>query len=82
MIVGGPFGLKLAWVQLGSLVLELLQPVQGDSIWARALETKGEGVHHIAFNVSNWNEIVSKLQQQRGRMVAGDIFEGKHLPLK
>jgi len=77
MIVGEPFRLKIAFAKLGAVVLELLQPVKGDSIWAQALETKGEGVHHIAFSVSNWDEMVSKLQGQGGRMVVGAIFEGK-----
>lgn len=77
MIVGEPFTLKIAFAKLGAVVLELLQPVKGDSIWAQALETKGEGVHHIAFSVSNWDEMVSKLQEQGGRMVVGAIFEGK-----
>jgi len=74
MIVGEPFTLKMAITKLGSTVLELLQPVEGNSIWAQALETKGEGIHHIAFSVSNWEEMVSKLQEQGSRMVAGSVF--------
>ena len=77
MIVGEPFGLKMAWAKLGSVVLELLQPVDRNSIWAQALETMGEGIHHIAFSVSNWDEMVSRFEEQGGRMVAGAIFEGK-----
>jgi len=77
MIAGEPFTLKIAFTKLGSTILELLQPVEGDSIWAQALKTKGEGIHHIAFNVSNWDEMVSKLREQGGRMVVGAIFEGK-----
>lgn len=77
MIVGEPFRLKIAFAKLGSTVLELLQPVEGNSIWAQALETEGEGIHHIAFSVSNWDEMVSKLQERGGKMVGGAIFDGK-----
>lgn len=77
MIAGEPFRLKIAFTKLGSTVLELLQPLEGNSIWAQALETKGEGIHHIAFSVSNWDEMVSRLQEEGGRMVAGAILKGK-----
>ena len=82
MIVGEPFRLKIAFAKLGSTVLELLQPVEGNSIWAQALETEGEGIHHIAFSVSNWDEMVSKLQDEGSKMlvcarVVGGTYDGK-----
>lgn len=76
VIVGEPFRLKIAFAKLGETSLELLQPVEGDSIWAQALKTHGEGVHHICFGVSNWDEVVTKTQEQGGRMVAGGIVWG------
>jgi len=36
---------------LGSLSLELIEPVGGPSTWREFLDTRGEGVHHIAFHV-------------------------------
>jgi len=58
MIVGEPFRLKVAHAKLlGSLLLELIQP-EGTSLWSEFLETHGEGLHHIAYNVSNWHEMV------------------------
>ncbi len=53
MIVGEPFALKAVFTKLGPTILELLQPVEGKSVWAEALETNGEGIHHMAFNVSD-----------------------------
>ena len=70
MIVGEPFTLKIRFAKLGPTTLELLQPVEGKSVWAEALETKGEGIQHIAFSISNWDEMVSKLQEQGAKMVA------------
>jgi methylmalonyl-CoA/ethylmalonyl-CoA epimerase len=68
LLVGEPFTLKVAWARLGTgpLVVELLQPVEGRLAYAQFLETKGEGVHHIAFSVSNWGEMVSKFREQGG----------------
>jgi methylmalonyl-CoA/ethylmalonyl-CoA epimerase len=78
IIIGEPFTIKGAWANLGPIVLELIQPIEGKSIWSQFLETRGEGLHHICFIVSNWDEMVSKLKQQGAKMVAGGIFLGKH----
>ena len=42
---------KLAFFDMGSLSLELIEPIGGPSTWKEFLDTKGEGVHHIAFMV-------------------------------
>jgi len=77
LIVGEPFRQKLAWAKLGSTTLELIQQLEGGGPWPEFLKTKGEGVHHIGFKLSNWDEMVAKLKQQGGKMVAGGVFEGK-----
>lgn len=35
--------LKIKIAKLGSAELELIQPVEGESLWKEFLETKGEG---------------------------------------
>ena len=77
LMVGGPFGLKEAHAKIKGIEVELLQPLAGDSIWSQFLETRGEGLHHISFIVSNWEESVPKIQNRGGKMVAGATFEGK-----
>ena len=42
---------KLAFLNLGQVTLELIQPVGNDTAWKEFLDTHGEGVHHVA-NVS------------------------------
>lgn len=44
---------KLAFIQLGQVTLELIQPVGSDTAWKEFLDTHGEGVHHIAFQVAD-----------------------------
>ncbi len=75
--IGGPYRIKVAYAKLGPVVLELFQPLEGRSIWSQFLEASGEGIHHIGFEVSNWDEMVSKLQEEGGRMVAGAVFAGR-----
>lgn len=78
--VGEPFTIKLAvasWKALGPVVLELIQPIAGDSIWAQFISAKGEGLHHIAYGVPDYDLEVSKLKEQGGRMTAAGIFQGR-----
>ena len=74
-----PFHLHIQWARLwGGVVLEVLQPVDSESLWAKFLETHEEGLQHIAFSVSNFDEIVSKLKEQGGKvLVGGPSFGGK-----
>jgi catechol 2,3-dioxygenase-like lactoylglutathione lyase family enzyme len=73
MLMGEPCTLKLAGAQLGTTILELLQPIKGKSLWGEFLETKGEGIHHIAYSVENLDEMASAIQEQGGRMLIGGV---------
>lgn len=77
VLVGGRTRQKVAFTKLGPTALELIQPIEGGGVWSEFIEATGGGIHHIAFNVSNWDEMVSKLQEQGGKMVAGGSYEGK-----
>lgn len=44
---------KLAFIKLGQVTLELIQPVGGDTSWQQFLDQNGEGVQHIAFQVAD-----------------------------
>ncbi len=49
---------KLAFIKLGQVTLELIQPVGGDTSWKQFLDSKGEGVQHIAFQVADRDKTV------------------------
>jgi hypothetical protein len=42
---------RQAFADLGTVELELIEPVEGRTIWAEFLATRGPGIHHIRFNV-------------------------------
>jgi len=71
MLVGEPFRLKVALAQWGPLGLELLQPEDRKSVWSEFLKTHGGGLHHVCFDVSNWDAVVAQLRKQSAKMVAG-----------
>lgn len=44
------YTLKFGYAQTGSIVLELVEPVEGDSHYSQFLQQNGEGIHHIGFD--------------------------------
>ena len=68
---------KLAFFDMGSVQIELIEPVGGPSTWQEFLDAHGEGVHHIAFVIDGMDEQVGLLESkgmplvQRGEYTGG-----------
>ncbi|HZO87523.1 MAG TPA: VOC family protein [Chthonomonadaceae bacterium] len=70
---------KLAFFPMGSVQLELIEPMGGPSTWQEALDTQGESVHHIAFWVEGMQRSVDFLKSKGIPMVQrGDMGEGQY----
>jgi 4-hydroxyphenylpyruvate dioxygenase-like putative hemolysin len=76
LLAGEPFGVRLVFIKFGPLTLELLEPLDDRSIWAKFIAEKGEGIHHLAFGVSNYDEMVETLQAQGHPLLVAAVFEG------
>jgi len=57
----GNFTARMAFTELGPVELELIQPLEGKSVWANFLEKHGEGIHHIRFNVPDLEPMIEYL---------------------
>jgi methylmalonyl-CoA/ethylmalonyl-CoA epimerase len=55
-----PFGLRHALAVSGGVQLELVQPLEGPSIFAEHLEAHGEGLHHLGIYVADHAAAVSR----------------------
>lgn len=53
---------KLAFIKLGQVTIELIQPLGGDSSWQEGLDQNGESVHHIAFDVRDLDKTVQAFE--------------------
>lgn len=72
---------RLAFIKVGELInIEIIQPDDQPSTWREHLDTKGEGLHHIAFvmkGVDDMDERAAKLAEmgmttvQRGLSARG-----------
>ena len=57
-----PARCKMAFFQLGSVQLELIQPDEHPSVWREDLDRNGEGFHHIGFNVKDTESVLLKME--------------------
>ena len=56
-------GVLTSFFMIGDSKIELLQATSEDSPIARFIDKKGEGIHHIAFDVSDIYGEISRLQK-------------------
>jgi methylmalonyl-CoA/ethylmalonyl-CoA epimerase len=54
-------GIKAAMIQVGNVEVELIQPITADSGVAKFLENKGEGIHHVCFEVDDVDKELQSL---------------------
>lgn len=62
---------KTAFLQSGPNKIELLEAVSGDSVIRKFIEKRGEGIHHIAFDVDDIRAEMERLKQE-GFMLLSD----------
>ncbi len=53
-----------AFFQTGDTKIELLESTMPDGVIARFIEKKGEGIHHIAFEVTDINAEMARLEKE------------------
>lgn len=67
---------KLAFIDMGSLTLELIEPDEHPSTWRDHLNEHGEGPHHIAFVVNGMKQIVSTMEGKGMSLVQKGEYPG------
>jgi len=56
--------LKIAFLHVGETKIELLEPMDKEGTVAKFIEKRGEGIHHIAFTVTNIETMLSQLKEK------------------
>ncbi len=70
---------KLAFIHMGQVDIELIEPVGEPSTWKEFLDAHGEGVHHIAFIVKGTDKVVAYLEGKGiPRVQQGDYTGGMY----
>ncbi len=69
---------KVAFLEIGESRIELLEPTADDSPVAIFIEKKGEGTHHIAYEVDDIEAALTALQEQGVRLIDTTPRRGAH----
>lgn len=69
-------GVSTLFFQVGETKIELLQATNPDSPIAKFIEKKGEGIHHIAYDVSDIYEAIERMQNEGFEMIHKSPKEG------
>jgi methylmalonyl-CoA epimerase len=67
---------EAAMLPAGNSRIELLQPTAEDSIVARFLERRGEGMHHLALQVDDVEAAAAAVRQSGRRLVTDRVQIG------
>jgi len=69
---------KVAFLEIGESRIELLEPTAADSPVAIFIEKKGEGTHHIAYEVDDIEATIAELKKQGVRLIDTTPRRGAH----
>lgn len=69
---------EVASYPVGDAVIELTAATDADSPIAKFIEKRGEGIHHIAFEVENIEEELDRLKASGVRLIDEVPREGAH----
>jgi len=60
---------KIAFFPIGEVRIELMQPVNPDSVLGKFLEKKGEGIQHIAYKVKDVDRSLTELEEKGVQLI-------------
>jgi LAO/AO transport system kinase len=67
---------RIAMLSLGETCVELLEPLEEDSVIGRFLSRRGEGVHHVAVRIENVDEAFKRLLESGIRLASDAVRTG------
>lgn len=69
---------RVAFLRIGPVRLELLEPTDPSSTIAGFIEKRGEGLHHVAYTVHDLDQCLERLRQQGIRLIDEKPRTGAH----
>jgi methylmalonyl-CoA/ethylmalonyl-CoA epimerase len=69
---------RVAMLQVGESMIELLEPTSEDSPVAKFIDKNGAGIHHIAYQVTDIEAAIAKLLADGARMIDDKPRGGAH----
>lgn len=69
-------GVSTSFFQMGESKIELLEATNPDSAIAKFIEKRGEGIHHIAFDVEDIYAEMERLQREGFQLINAEPKHG------
>ena len=69
-------GVKTSFFEVGGVKIELLEASRADSPIAKFIEKRGEGVHHLAFEVQNIKSSIEEYEQKGFELINPEPKKG------
>lgn len=74
-----PARTKQAFFDIGpNIQIELLQPDEKESTWRADLDSRGEGVHHIAFQIDGMDKMIDVCEENGMKLVQRGKWDTGH----
>jgi catechol 2,3-dioxygenase-like lactoylglutathione lyase family enzyme len=74
-----PYTMKIAAARAGNIEWELIQPLSGRSSYREFLDKNGEGLHHVAVVVEDFDKTVSAMEKHGiGTVMTGRFRESEY----
>lgn len=70
------YSMKLALATHGDVQWEIVEPLEGPSIYKEFLEEKGEGLHHVQFAVDDFDDAVKAFEENGMPVMMTGAFGG------
>jgi methylmalonyl-CoA/ethylmalonyl-CoA epimerase len=71
-------GMKATFIPVGDTSIELLQSTDPEGVIAKFIEKKGEGIHHIAYEVKDIEKILEDLKAKGINLIDKKPRRGAH----
>lgn len=69
---------KTAFIPVGEVSIELLESIEPDGPIAKAIEKRGEGIHHIAYQVEDIEAALAAMKAKGVRLIDEQPRQGAH----
>ncbi len=68
--------MKIIMLHVGSVLVELIAPIGDKGVMAKFLEKRGEGIHHVCFEVDNVHSAMEELAAKGVELIDKEPREG------
>jgi methylmalonyl-CoA/ethylmalonyl-CoA epimerase len=65
----GRFKMRIGLARAGSIQVELMQPLSGETIYQEFAERRGYGLHHLGIRTDNMEESVKEMEAKGFRVI-------------